>query len=257
MNMKPSSFSDPGRPGALPVGNRPPAIANARLAFTLIEMLTVIAIIGVLAGLLFTALPGVKKKRLLAVAQTELTQLQSAIETYHTKLGYYPPDDPFNSVLNPLYFELSGTILTNNPKPTYVTLDGSSSIFVASVTNAFGVGGFANSSKSARNTDDAAAATVFIKGLLPNQIGQLVINGPNGANNNAILVCSVGWPDIPSEPINTTTSNPRAVVDNLNPWHYNSSNPTNNPGSYDLWVDVLIGTKTNRVSNWSKTPQVL
>ena len=43
----------------------------------------------------------------------------------------------------------------------------------------------------------------------------------------------------------------------LNPWRYNSSSPTNNPNSYDLWVDVLIGGKTNRFSNWSRQPTIV
>ena len=42
----------------------------------------------------------------------------------------------------------------------------------------------------------------------------------------------------------------------LNPWRYNSGHPTNNPNSYDLWVDVLIRGKTNRFCNWSRDPIV-
>jgi len=38
-----------------------------------------------------------------------------------------------------------------------------------------------------------------------------------------------------------------------NPWRYNSSNPRYNPKSYDLWIDVTVGGKTNRVCNWSDT----
>ena len=42
----------------------------------------------------------------------------------------------------------------------------------------------------------------------------------------------------------------------INPYRYNSSSPTNNPRSYDLWIDVLIGGKINRISNWSEQPIV-
>jgi len=42
----------------------------------------------------------------------------------------------------------------------------------------------------------------------------------------------------------------------LNPWRYNSANPTNNPGSYDLWIQLKIGGKTNLISNWSKQAQI-
>jgi hypothetical protein len=40
--------------------------------------------------------------------------------------------------------------------------------------------------------------------------------------------------------------------EDLNPWRYNSSNPTNNPGSYDLWIQLVIGGKSNLICNWSK-----
>ena len=43
----------------------------------------------------------------------------------------------------------------------------------------------------------------------------------------------------------------------VNPICYLSSNPTNNPNAYDLWVDVIIGGVTNRISNWSAEPQVI
>ena len=42
----------------------------------------------------------------------------------------------------------------------------------------------------------------------------------------------------------------------MNPWRYNSSSPTNNPGSYDLWVQLSIGGKTNLICNWSKQVQI-
>ena len=43
----------------------------------------------------------------------------------------------------------------------------------------------------------------------------------------------------------------------INPWRYNSTNPTNNPGGFDLWVDIYVGGKTQRVSNWSKKPPLV
>jgi hypothetical protein len=32
---------------------------------------------------------------------------------------------------------------------------------------------------------------------------------------------------------------------------------TNNPSSYDLWIDLSISGKTNRISNWTRQPQIL
>jgi hypothetical protein len=34
------------------------------------------------------------------------------------------------------------------------------------------------------------------------------------------------------------------------PWRYNVSNPTNNPGSFDLWVELDIAGKKEIVGNW-------
>ena len=43
----------------------------------------------------------------------------------------------------------------------------------------------------------------------------------------------------------------------INPWHYNVSNPINNPGSYDLWMDIVLRGKTNRICNWSESPLIV
>ena len=43
----------------------------------------------------------------------------------------------------------------------------------------------------------------------------------------------------------------------LNPWRYNSSSPQHNPKSFDLWIDVTAGSKTNRICNWSDKPLIV
>ena len=43
----------------------------------------------------------------------------------------------------------------------------------------------------------------------------------------------------------------------INPWRYNPVDPTNNPTSYDLWVDITVGNRTERISNWSDKPTAL
>jgi hypothetical protein len=57
-----------------------------------------------------------------------------------------------------------------------------------------------------------------------------------------------------------TTGLPKASITGNQPVNvirYVSSSPTNNASTYDLWVDVLVGGKTNRISNWSKDPQLV
>jgi hypothetical protein len=106
----------------------------------------------------------------------------------------------------------------------------------------FGVGGFANSSQ-AGGGDEAQAATVFLRGLKQGQYAEL----SGGAR---ILTCSIPWPD------NLGSRVPN-VPPEANPFRYFSSNPTNNPNSFDLSIDVVIAGKTNRISNWSRDPTIV
>src|SRR5438093_12291165 len=65
-----------------------------RAAFTLIEMLVVIAVITILAAMIFPITRAVNRTKVRSRAQAELTQIESAIELYKAKHGFYPPDNP-------------------------------------------------------------------------------------------------------------------------------------------------------------------
>jgi prepilin-type N-terminal cleavage/methylation domain-containing protein len=247
----PTSTSRDARCSSL--AHRPGALCVARLTqrhssgFTLIELLVVIAVIAILAALIIPITGALKKARLRSVAQAELAQLETAIEAYKAKNGFYPPD-AVRPEINQLYFELMGTTLANG---MVETLDGSARIQAAAIPTTFGTGvqGFMNYSPNPRS-DDGPVVTSFLRGLKPLQVAALDENSPQVK----VLVCSAGWErghayqPLPSPP---------AKEPGLNPWRYVSSDPTNNPTSYDLWVDLLINNKTNRVSNWSKKPQVI
>ena len=59
-------------------------------AFTLVELLTVIAIIAILMGLLFPAINGVKDQARKAEAKTACTNIVTALKAYNTEYGKYP-----------------------------------------------------------------------------------------------------------------------------------------------------------------------
>jgi hypothetical protein len=154
----------------------------------------------------------------------------TAIDFYKEKLGFYPPDNPNNLMTNQLYFELAGTVYTNRPAG-FQTLDGSAEILATSIASTFGVNGFVNTTRG--GGDDATTAKNFLKGIKPGQYAEI------------------------APKVRVLTSSVLAPGNVINPWRYNSSKPTNNPGNYDLWVDVLIAGKTNRINNWSQQPQVV
>jgi prepilin-type N-terminal cleavage/methylation domain-containing protein len=215
---------------------------TSRTAFTLIELLVVIAVIGILAGMILVVSGRVQVSRAKSLANAELTQVATAIVAYKEKFGIYPPDNAMNVLTNPLYFELVGTILANEPGRGwgYRTLDGSFWIPTNVVSFFFGVDGFVNSSTSLRGDDERPAPVNFLKELTPNQVG--IVTNENQRISARVLVCSIGW---------------EGTIPDQAPWRYNSSRPTNNAGTFDLWVDLLLKDSTNRLSNWSKTQQII
>jgi prepilin-type N-terminal cleavage/methylation domain-containing protein len=223
-------------------------------AFTLIELLTVIAIMGVLAALILPVAGAVKKHQYLYNAQAEMEKVATAIDRYKAAYGFYPPSPPIpptagtpSTLVNQLYYELTGTTNIGTPaSPNYQSLDGSPpTLTAAQVQSAFGVGGFMNCSKAASG-EDASTARDFLPDLKPKQVWPLYTNYSVGVN---LLICSVGGPDPNYQPMGPGTQD-------LNPWRYNSSSPTNNPGSYDLWIQLSIGGKTNLICNWTKQVQI-
>lgn len=63
-----------------------------RRGFTLVEMLAVVLIIGILAGLITAAAIKAKDRAKLTVVKLEVSQLDMAINSYKDKYGDYPPD---------------------------------------------------------------------------------------------------------------------------------------------------------------------
>jgi prepilin-type N-terminal cleavage/methylation domain-containing protein len=67
-----------------------PRSRRHRAGFTLVELLTVIAIIGILAALLLTVLAAARRSALKAKAQTEMQGLVTAIQGYDSAYGRFP-----------------------------------------------------------------------------------------------------------------------------------------------------------------------
>jgi prepilin-type N-terminal cleavage/methylation domain-containing protein len=202
-------------------------------AFTLVELLVVIAIMGILAALIVPTISRINAMRAISKTKTELKEVESWIVEYKAKRGYYPPDNAGNPVTNQLYYELSGTVFANG---VYRTLDGNSTVNPTTLPGDFGgstVKGFVNTMKEPR--DEGMAAQKFIKELKPGQVAEF-------QSSLKILVGSVGW-DPKSSP---------TIIPGANPFRYVSTNPEHNPGSFDLWIDIYVQGKTNRISNWSE-----
>ncbi len=206
---------------------------SATLAFTLIELLMVIAIIGILAALLIGSSGYVARAMKEARVRAELTQLETAIGAYKAALGSYPPDNPANPALPPLLYELLGTRVPSTSVNAPVYTNGQIGVTAAQASLRLGVPGIQNSVVS----DNDSEIRSFLPQLKAKQFTNLVTL-PVGVK--FLLVPVEG----PVSAVNPSGS--------LNTWRYVSTSPTNNPKSYDLWAEVVIGGKTNVISNWKK-----
>jgi prepilin-type N-terminal cleavage/methylation domain-containing protein len=198
-----------------------------RRGFTLIELLVVIAIIAMLAALIVGLGRPAYRMRIESRAKAELNMLVGAIEAYHKKFGFYPPDNANDTSRPPLYYELVGWMGTKQE------LEG--------VTNRFGVAGFVNSVVAAdqpeldriMNSDDERKHQR--KNFLPN-------------------LKPKGFAAIPGQFPQTFVLTFPAIgpAGEFNTWNYRSTKPVNNTESFDLWLDVILSSKTNTIGNWKE-----
>jgi prepilin-type N-terminal cleavage/methylation domain-containing protein len=66
--------------------------ARQEEGFTLIELMIVIVILGVLAGIVLFAVGGITDRGTSAACKTDVSTIETGVEAYFAKTGNYPPD---------------------------------------------------------------------------------------------------------------------------------------------------------------------
>ncbi len=200
--------------------NSPQPNARRHEAFTLIEMLVVIAVIGILAAMIIGIFPGVMDKRARSRVRAELMSLTVAIENFKHDQGFYPPDNKNSTAGSPLFYELVGCTLDNTQ---FIPARGTP-VPINRVQPSFGVDGFVNTTVGNKPS----------KNYLPD-----LKDDQHGTRTN-----------LAPTPVEVLLVPYKGISGEFNPWHYNSSSPVHNPGSFDLWAQIVIGKNTNTIGNW-------
>jgi prepilin-type N-terminal cleavage/methylation domain-containing protein len=100
---------------------------RSRAAFTLIELLAVITVIGILAGLTLGAAGAVRRHGATSTAKTEVAALQAACERYFADNNLYPTTT--NSMPSPSSsFTPTNSIYTDTGQVLFASLLGSASL---------------------------------------------------------------------------------------------------------------------------------
>jgi len=193
----------------------------------------------VLAAFTIPVVGSLKKQQYINHTRSELELIATAIDRYKADYGFYPPSAA-NAVTNQLYYELEGTTFGGG---TYTNLDGGASINTNNLSAYFSVSGILNCTQS--TGEDSKKAKSYLSDLKP---GQIASNGVV-----TVLVGSVSGLDPSYQPMSGFTS---GSGNNANPFRYNSANPTNNPNSYDLWIQLQLSGKKYLICNWSKQVQI-
>lgn len=208
--------------------------STRRRGFTLVEMLVVISIIGLLASMVVGLAGGATKQSRTKRVKADLQNIITAIDRFKTKFGTYPPDNAraalttgFISGTNQLFYELVGSVHRLNPTTQrsefYVPQLGLT-LKSEEIKTWFGVEGFVNA------TEDMKDVVNFLPNFKTNDVARIPNTGSTTLLGLRVPVPGPGGKE--------------------NFWYYRSTNPTNNPTSYDLWAVVVIGKQTNIISNW-------
>lgn len=83
----------------LRLGVRSKSSSVARSGFTLVELLVVISIIGILAGLLLVNLSGVRERGRDTVRKSDLNQLKTALRLYYNDYQTYPASNGSDQIM--------------------------------------------------------------------------------------------------------------------------------------------------------------
>ncbi len=210
---------------------------------TPLESVAVVVVVAILGGVAYALYLYVTAKLLearldaatpkaCAAIREERSRLQKAIEAYKAHFGFYPPDHIINRqplvvdpVTNTLCYELAGVLF--NPTNKMLQVPGLESAEADYVKQYLACEGFRNCSESLDQ----------LSRFLTNPVPAFQLHDDPDVFVLGYSLYEAIEPELAGE-------------FQVSPWRYVSSTPTNNPGRFDLWIE--LGTKHRKIviGNW-------
>ncbi len=191
---------------------------RSRRAFTLVELLVVVAIIGILATLITSAATAARQYVKVARIKMQLYQIEMAIEQYKNKYGEYPPDwsdqqavlrhvkkrwprfrfttsTPADQYIEFCYLIYNSTGWNPRNGNAYTPEDMA---FISTLP--FWLGGLPNDARGIRYYPAASTPGYYYSDHNGDATGSAIISSTNPAWNNKEVVSLIGFSSNPENP---------------------------------------------------------
>jgi prepilin-type N-terminal cleavage/methylation domain-containing protein len=187
---------------------------NSRKAFTLVELLVVMGIIAILAGLLLPVVSKMRRSASIMGEKADFVSISSALDQYKEDFGDYPRNDILPRfatnpgatppVLAPIHLTLAAALLGAGPQVTQITSGGV--YMVGDGADGLGFRGQTTNYSISPTAVQLTSAPYTVTGPLPPQLGNF-ITGPGGTTGSITLSVGKTYEETVGFYVDATTPN--------------------------------------------------